>query len=363
MKRLLIVLLLMCTLCACSEETPVETVPETTFASMAQETTVPEATAPAKTAPEETEPEIRSYTLTFAGDCTFGASPAVYYAQMGFPKTVGDDFGYPFRNVIDYFANDDFSMVNLEGPLGEVGSPIPKKHNFRGPVKYAKILVDNSIEAVTIANNHTLDYGPACYASTVQTLAEAGVPFVERDASAVVTLEDGLKIGLYATSYEHVDAEKLVTGISSLKTQGVDLIIYAAHWGVEGSYRPHISQTELGHMAIDAGANIVFGSHPHVLQPIEEYGGGVIYYSLGNFSFGGNTAPRDYDTAIVQQEILVNGTGTVTLGERTVVPCSVSSVANFNNYQPTSYEPGSPEYERVLEKLSGTYRGANLPIG
>ena len=99
-----------------------------------------------------------------------------------------------------------------------------------------------------------------------------------------------------------------------------------------------------------------------MLQPIEEYKDGVILYSLGNFAFGGNIYPSDYDTAIIQQELILEADGTVVLGQRNIIPCSLSSMANRNNYQPTPYEAGSAEYNRVLSKLDGTYDGPNLPV-
>ena len=115
--------------------------------------------------------------------------------------------------------------------------------------------------------------------------------------------------------------------------------------------------------AIDAGANIVWGHHPHVLQPIEEYNGGIIYYSLGNFAFGGNSVPKDHDTAVLQQEIIREPDGSIHLGKLTIIPCSVSSIKERNNFQPTPYEEGSEEYKRVLSKLDGTYGGPNLASG
>ena len=114
--------------------------------------------------------------------------------------------------------------------------------------------------------------------------------------------------------------------------------------------------------AIDAGADIVFGTHPHVLQPIEYYADGVIYYSLGNFSFGGNGAPDDYDTALLQQEVIRQPDGTVELGELTRIPACISSIPERNNFQPTPMEPGSEAYDRVLSKLDGSFAGPNLKI-
>lgn len=333
--------------------TPAESTPATEPAAVPTEAPTVPVTVPPTIS--ETEPSEERFLLTFAGDCTLGASPSNYYAQCGFIKTVGEDYGYPFRNVIDYFENDEFTMVNLEGVLADVGNPVPKQHNFLGPTHFVNILTENSIEAVTLANNHTLDYGPQAYETTRKTLENAQIPFVERDSTTIITTKNGLRIGLYALVYYKLDVTKMRSGISELKDAGVDLIIVAPHWGVEGTYVPTSEQEQVGHAAIDAGADIVFGSHPHVLQPIERYGDGVILYSMGNFSFGGNSCPDDFDTAFIQQEVIREPDGRVHLGELTVIPASVSSIPNANNYQPTPYEPGSEDYNRVMAKLGGSF--------
>ena len=356
--------LLAALLTGCAHDAPEPTAAPTT--AQTQAATLPPTqaeTLPPETLPAETQPTEERFLLTFAGDCTLGSNPTNYYADYGFIKTVGDDYAYPFANVIDYFTGDEFTMVNLEGPLCDTGYPVQKKHVFHGPTAYVKCLTENSVEAVTIANNHSMDYGASGYAATVDTLEAAGVPYVERDSTAVITTRSGLTIGLYAAVYYKLDVEDMTAQIGAMRQQGVDLIIFAPHWGTEGTYHPTKEQEQVGHAAIDAGADIVFGSHPHVLQPIEEYGGGIIFYSLGNFSFGGNGAPEDYDTALVQQEVIRDADGTVHLGQLTVVPASVSSITGRNNFQPTPYEPGTEEYDRVLSKLDGSFSGANLKIG
>ncbi len=359
MKKAILLLMVVLLLCGCARESA-ETLPVIQTTEVLE--TTQEATVQPATEPLETEPKEERFLLTFVGDCTFGSNPTNAYAGFGFLKTVGEDYSYPFRNVIEYFENDELTLLNLEGPLTDVGNPMQKTHTFRGPTEYVNILTENSVEAVTIANNHTMDYGQIGYDSTAEVLEKAGVSFVERDSSAVVITKNGLKIGLYGAVYYLLDTETICAGIRSLKAQGCDLVIFLPHWGTEGTYRPTREQTEVGHAAIDAGADIVCGSHPHVLQPIEEYNGGVICYSLGNFSFGGNGYPKDYDTALIQQEVIRDENG-VRLGERTIVPCNVSSVSDRNNYQPTPYEAGREDYSRVLSKLDGSFAGPNLPIG
>ena len=359
---LIVILLLFLTGCASGAVGPETTEAISTEAAITATDPVTEAaeTEPT-TLPTETQPQEERFLLTFVGDCTFGSNPTNYFAGYGFIKTVGEDYRYPFRNIIDYFEQDEFTMINLEGPLTDEGNPMQKKHAFHGPTSYVNIITENSIEAVTLANNHSMDYGQVGYDSTVETLKSAEVPFVERDSSVVVTTKNGLTIGIYGAVYYLLDVEDMVAEITELKAQGCDLIIFAPHWGTEGTYRPTNQQIEVGHAAIDAGADIVYGSHPHVLQPIEEYNGGIIYYSLGNFSFGGNGYPKDYDSALLQQEVIRDENG-VRLGELTIVPVNVSSVADRNNFQPTPYEEGTREYHRVMSKLDGSFSGPNLKI-
>lgn len=337
-KTTLIWLLCLLLLTGCAQEAQAMSLP-------------PESTAPGEIPAAEPAPSQERFLLTFAGDCTLGSNPGNYYADCGFVQLIGDDYGYPFRNVLSYFEDDDFTMVNLEGVLADEGRPVPKRFNFLGPTAFVEILTAGSVEAVTLANNHTLDYGPKAYQTTLDTLDGAGVPYVERDATSMVTTENGLKIGLYGCVYYKLDLEDMASDIASLQARGADVIIVAPHWGWEGSYVPNTEQVKAAHAAIDAGAHIVFGSHPHVLQPIEEYGGGVILYSMGNFSFGGNGCPEDFDTALIQQEVIRDPDGRVRLGQLTAIPACVSSDPWVNNFQPTPYEPGSRAYQRVMAKL------------
>jgi poly-gamma-glutamate synthesis protein (capsule biosynthesis protein) len=159
-----------------------------------------------------------------------------------------------------------------------------------------------------------------------------------------------------------MDKKDMEQEIRALRDKGAEIVVASIHWGVEGSYRPQKGQNNYAYAAIDAGADIVYGHHPHVLQPIEEYNDGIIYYSLGNFSFGGHHWPRDLDSAMLQQEIIRDPDGTVSLGELTIIPVSCSSLPAQNNFQPTPYEEGSDEYNRVISKLDGSFKGYDLTV-
>ena len=307
------------------------------------------------TEPPVTEPPIKYYTLSFAGDCTLGSAKKNWLHPDHFVQTIGENYDYPFYNVREYFENDDFTIINLEGPLTDDPSGgTVKEFVFRGPTAYTQIMTGSSVEAVTLANNHAEDYGKAGYDATTKALGEAGLTYVEKNGTALYTTESGLTIGLYAGAFD-IDTADMKKDIAKLRKDGAEIVICAFHWGQELAYYPNGTQVSVGRAAIDAGANIVYGHHPHVLQPIEEYNGGIIYYSLGNFSFGGNIYPGDYDSALIQQEILVSD-GEVTLGETVTVPVCISSSEGRNDYQPVPYEEGSEEYKRVLAKLDGTWK-------
>ena len=331
---------------------PVETIPPT-------ETAAP--TLPPETEPPVTEPKEKHYTLSFAGDCTFGSVKKNWNNGNHFIQTIGENYDYPFANVRQYFENDDFTIINLEGPLTDSASgEQTKTFAFRGPTAYTQIMTGSSVEAVTLANNHAEDFGKAGYESTTKALKDAGITYVEKNKTAMYTTESGLKIGLYAGAFD-ISTSDVKKDIATLRNNGAEIVICAFHWGEEGHYRPSEDQQKVAKAAIDAGADIVYGHHPHVLQKIEQYKDGYIFYSLGNFSFGGAALPGDYDTALLQLDVVRDEKGKVHLGELTIIPCSISSTTKQNNFQPTPLEAGKV-YDRVLSKLDGSFKGANLNV-
>ena len=346
-----------------TEPTVITTAPATSAPTEATEVTTAPTTIPVTEAPtQETtlpEPVPEHFFLSFAGDCTLGTMYQVYGATASFPGLVGDNFDYPFASVQEWFANDDFTMVNLEGPLTNEGTPAEKTYCFRGDPKFANILPTGSVECVSLANNHSEDFGAIGYENTQKALDGVGVAYAGNGETIIVETERGLKIGILAVAF-YIDHEEMTEKIIALKGQGAQVVIVAFHWGNEAYYSHTYDQSLYAYTAIDAGADIIFGHHPHVLQSIEEYNGGIIYYSLGNFAFGGNDCPKDFDTALISQEVIVDVDGTVSLGECKAIPCSISPVDHVNRFQPTPCEEGSDRYNRVMEKLGGTYSGPDI---
>lgn len=359
--------LLLCLLlggCGPKEDPPVVEPPQIAPQPSASPSLSPSPSPSAEPAPEETptptpEPTPQLFTLTFAGDCTLGTDHETYGGQGTLVYMVGDDYGYPFEHAKAYFENDDFTLVNLEGVFSDYNVPAEKTYRFRAPPAYAKILTAGSVEAVNLANNHSYDYGSTGYADTKAALESEGVTYVEEYGTALYTTESGLMIGLYAGQFT-IDVPGMQSAIAQLRSQGAEVVICSFHWGVEGSYRPTSGQEYYAHAAIDAGADIVFGHHPHVLQPVEYYGDGVIYYSMGNFAFGGNRNPRDKDTAVIRQTVIREPDGSVHLDETQLIPFRLSSHSGYNDYKPMPYSTDDEAYTRTLSKLDGSYTGPDL---
>lgn len=314
----------------------------------------PNAT-PAPSDTVQTEPEHERFTISLVGDCTL--------AGNRFQSLCGDDMGYPFENVREYFENDDATIANLECNFSDALLSSGSLFHFKAPTENADMLVSGGIDFVTTANNHIMDYGQRGLDDTLSALDERGIAYGIDGQSVVFTTESGLKLGIYCGYGGFMISEtQIKEAIDKLKADGAEYIICALHWGVEGAYRPNAYQKNLAHAAIDAGADLVYGSHPHVLQPAEEYGGGLILYSLGNFSFGGNSFPRDYDSVIVQLTLCRNADGGVSLEACDYIPCSMSGSDENNDFRPTPYKKGSKEFERTMSKLDGSFTGADLMV-
>lgn len=295
-----------------------------------------------------------SLTFSVVGDCTLGTDETFDYdtSLNAYYENYGAD--YFLQNVKDIFSADDLTIANFEGTLTDSDEREDKTFAFKAPASYASILTGGSVEAVNTANNHSHDYGDQSFDDTLAALDDAGIVHFGYDETAVMDVK-GIKVGLVGIYelYDHLEREQqLKDNIAKVKADGAQLIVVIFHWGNETETVPDSNQTTLGRIAIDEGADLVCGHHPHVLQGIETYKGRNIVYSLGNFCFGGNSSPSDMDTMIYQQTFTIDANGVKKDNVTNIIPCSISSAAydGYNNYQPTPAE--GDEATRILGKIN-----------
>lgn len=298
-------------------------------------------------------PEPVTLTVTFAGDCTLGTD-INYENERSFNsrwQAEEGDATYFLRNVADLFGSDDLTVVNMEGALTEGGERADKKFAFRGKPEYAKILSSASVEAATLANNHSQDYGQTGYDDTIAALDAEGVQSFGYDRIAYLDVK-GVKVALIGSYFPEDSAEntkEMTDNIAAARAEDAQLVIVYVHWGQEHEYDITEGQQTAGRAAIDAGADLVVGSHPHVVQGWEVYQGRYIVYSLGNFCFGGNTNPDDKDCLIFQQTFTVTGDTVAKNDDVDFIAASVSTETDRNTYQPMLAE--GDEKARIEAKV------------
>jgi poly-gamma-glutamate synthesis protein (capsule biosynthesis protein) len=301
----------------------------------------------------EKEPFVQTISVTAVGDCAFG--PTQTHGYSGSPYEYYDNYGenYFFNGVRDIFEADDFTLLNLECVLSNSNDRVEKTWNLKGKPEYVGIMTGSSVEAVSLGNNHTFDYGQAGLDETREVLNNAGIIFGFNDHVATYTTESGLVVGIVSASQLSADedhANYIRDGIQTLRDEGVDLVIASCHWGIEGDHYPNDYQQTLAHKIVDWGADLVVGTHPHVLQGVEEYNGKIILYSLGNFCFGGNSNPTDKNTAIYQQTFtFVDGVLQTDISAD-IIPCSISSTDSKNDYQPTV--ASGNKMQSIIDKMN-----------
>lgn len=303
--------------------------------------------------PQELQPvQTKKITVSAIGDCVIGT-------DCNFDKNTNFDAfymvkknpGYFFEKVAPVLSKDDLTIANMEGTLTESNERAVKQFAFRGKPEYTSVLNAGSIEAMNLANNHSKDYGETGYEDTIRYLEEAGIVTFGYDRTAIMKIH-GISVGLVgiyelAEGMGKMDQVKELT--EQIRQQGAQLVIVSFHWGTEKANNPDDTQKALAHAAIDSGADLVLGHHPHVLQGIETYKGKKIVYSLGNFCFGGNKNPRDKDTLIYQQTFTFEGENLVEDENVTLIPCLISSVNEYNNYQPVLAQ--EQDEERILQRV------------
>lgn len=282
-------------------------------------------------------PKTSEIIISSVGDCTIG-----WDDQFSYAASLGDvfdknnkDFSYFFKNTADIFKNDDITTANLETAFTNSTVKAKKEYTFKAPPEFAKTLSAGYIEGVTLANNHTRDYLEQGFSDTKLALQKENIKYFG-EGEKWITEVKGISfafLGYRGFGYDKTFLKTLKSDIEALKNKG-SIVIINFHWGDEGSYYPNDIQKYLARYAVDSGADLIIGHHPHVVQGIERYKGKIIAYSLGNFAFGGNKNPKDKDALIFQTKFRFEDNKLKAYGIK-VIPCSVSSVTNINDYCPT----------------------------
>ncbi|OKP95993.1 CapA family protein [Paenibacillus sp. P46E] len=295
------------------------TVPEGTDQPDDKGSTQNSGSSPISGLPENAGKTVK---LNFAGDVIFSGKAGEILQQKG--------YDYSYTALDGMFKKDDLTVLNLETPIttGGVGAA-NKQFVFKGDPKALDSLKAAGVDAVNLANNHTLDQGEEGLLDTLEHLSKRGIPYVGGGADAAEAYSakyferNGIRIALLgftrvmpvmewkaetgkpgvASVYDSAEALK---AIAAARTQA-DLVIVMVHWGKERIEQYDSVQQALGHSFIDAGADLVMGGHPHVLQGIEPYKGKWIAYSAGNFIFTRSQTRATWDTAVFQAECSAQG--------------------------------------------------------
>ena len=325
--------------------------------------------------PAQADTEIfeapKQIVVTFTGDCTLGSDPAVRGQKNSFEAYI-DQYGYeyPFEKVRQYFEQDDLTVINLEGTFYDIeANRAEKTYTFRGPTDYINILTSSSVEACSVGNNHILDYGKAGMESTLAALDGAGIGWfgtTEYCNGAYVYEKDGAKIGfvsIYISDWWTPGMPTLIQQhMTDLRANGCGLIVACMHGGVEYDTRHEMNQEKMADKLIASGADVVVGNHPHSIQGIREQDGACTLWSLGNFSFGGNTkvvvsrkkSPNygkiNLNTYIAQFTFSFDENNRYLGHQLNIIPCYVSgSGTEDNNYQPVPVT--GKDAEKVLKAI------------
>lgn len=259
--------------------------------------------------------------LTFVGDVIFADNVAAALKANG--------YDYPYKQVRSYLEDADLTIANLETPLTERGTKQIKEYAYRSSPNALPAFKEAGFDLVNLANNHILDYGTEGLLDTFDHLDKAGIRWFGAGHNAaeafkpVVVEKKGIKIAFLGLSKvvptQEWKAGKDRPGVAdtyALKApleavrsakQQADLVVVVAHWGIEQQDTPEKYQRDFAREYIDAGADLIVGGHPHVLQGFEPYKGKWIAYSLGNFIFTMNENPVTWESMILQASCAKDG--------------------------------------------------------
>lgn len=295
-------------------------------------------------------------TLSFVGDCSLG--DAIQYRQVepSFHSVLRDmGYDWPFSQVKQYFEQDDLTVANLEVVFTTRTQHTDKRYNLIGAPAHAQALIAGGVDLVNTVNNHCMDFMDAGYRESIRTLdlygvGRFGTVYPNQDDGhddLFIARVNGIAFGFIGFTYpQDYDLGRIEKRVQLLRQEGCDVVIVSLHWGRETHMTPETEQMDYARKVIDAGADMIWGHHPHVIQPIQFYRGKPILYSTGNFTFG-TMSEVDPATGIFQVTYETGADGRVLLKQLRVIPCQTRLNPDFRPYELTD----EAERRNVLSKL------------
>lgn len=329
------------------------------------ETTESTPADPVEIKANESDKEI---LLSFIGDCSVGDSIQYREAASSYHSTIdAQGYAWPFSLVKDYLEADDLTVANLEVVFTRRTKHADKTYNLIADPAHVQILIDGSIEMVNTVNNHCMDFMQAGYQESIDTLDAAGIARFGSvypgqkygyDDLGVQQVGD-IRIGFIGFSYpQDSDQKRIANRIKTLKEEQLcDLVVVSLHWGRETHMTPEAWQVAFAKKVIDAGADLIWGHHPHVIQPIHIYKGKPILYSTGNFTFG-TMSKVDPSTGIFQFTY-EKEEGQVQLKKLQVIPCETQGSTDYRPFELTDEAERKGVFKELV--LKKAYKNCSNP--
>lgn len=360
MKRILLWTVIFClsvNICSCQQENGatgyIPVFDEREGQQTDPDPTTPGADSPSQPKQPETTappPDRREIKMSFTGDCLIGSDYGRHGAESFNWYADNNEPAYFFSAVKEVFENDDITVVDCETVLSDSSDigPVFKEEDpgywYKGPSSNAAILAEGGVEIASVANNHTWDYGSIGFHDTVQSLADHGI-LAGENMKPIYYEVNGITVGVLCcncwATYQANQIEQKIIEMNACS----DIQVVVPHGGTMNIYEPEQWRINAFRRFIDAGAEVVAAGHPHTLQPLEAYNGGVIVYSLGNFCYGGSRHPEN---ATVILSVTLSFADGVYEGLRyEVLPCYLYTTPQ-NNYKPELIPSTHAAYYRIL---------------
>ena len=302
-------------------------------------------------------------TISMVGDCTVGENDKMRGYTSGYTYQIRKKgFDYPFSLVADMFAADDLTIANCEGVLSERSSVKRTKHKDNmwliADPEFAQVFKLGNVDVCNLANNHGKDFGGKGQENTAASLAAVGIDSFY-DKVTLIKEVKGVKIGFVGYTYPFNDnkVKKMVKAMKALREEGCTFVIASCHWGRETYYQLDGNQGYATKL-IDAGFDMVYGTGSHTCQMIRWYKGKLIFYSLSNFTFGANAAPKDDDTVVIQVRYDIREDGTLAPAELYALPFKMHKDRDFRPWPIEDEQAKQVVWEKLYYNGYGKTRKA-----